>query len=331
VSASSRRAGIVSTSGGFPLAFIPMSDGPRHALRPADLSRAELNGVLELAAQVKADPGALAAEGSHQTLVAIFELPSTRTRLAFAAAAQRLGMTVTAVAAAETQLARGEALVATARTLSALSAAIVVRTASHELLEELASTTTVPVMNALSPRHHPCEALVSLFTLRERFGGLAGLRLSFVGVGNNVAHSLLEAGTAAGMEVRIACPPRQGPRDDIVAGARALATATGASISVLDPREAVSGADVVYTDVWSSMDEKSTIDTQALAAFRVDGQLMALAAGHAVFLHCLPARRGLEVTADGRDGPSSLVWQQVANQIPVTQALVHSVLSVGET
>jgi ornithine carbamoyltransferase len=332
VSVSSRRAGIVSTSGGFPLAFIPMSDGPRHVLRPADLSRAELNGVLELAAQVKADPGALAAEGSHQTLVAIFELPSTRTRLAFAAAAQRLGMTVTAVAAAETQLARGEALVATARTLSALSAAIVVRTASHELLEELASTTTVPVMNALSPRHHPCEALVSLFTLRERFGGLAGLRLSFVGVGNNVAHSLLEAGTAAGMEVRIACPPRQGPRDDIVAGARALATATGASISVLDdPREAVSGADVVYTDVWSSMDEKSTIDTQALAAFRVDGQLMALAAGHAVFLHCLPARRGLEVTADGRDGPSSLVWQQVANQIPVTQALVHSVLSVGET
>jgi ornithine carbamoyltransferase len=332
VSVSSRRAGIVSTSGGFPLAFIPMSDGPRHVLRPADLSRAELNGVLELAAQMKADPGALAAEGSHQTLVAIFELPSTRTRLAFAAAAQRLGMTVTAVAAAETQLARGEALVATARTLSALSAAIVVRTASHELLEELASTTTVPVMNALSPRHHPCEALVSLFTLRERFGGLAGLRLSFVGVGNNVAHSLLEAGTAAGMEVRIACPPRQGPRDDIVAGARALATATGASISVLDdPREAVSGADVVYTDVWSSMDEKSTIDTQALAAFRVDGQLMALAAGHAVFLHCLPARRGLEVTADGRDGPSSLVWQQVANQIPVTQALVHSVLSVGET
>ncbi len=268
-----------------------MSDGPRHVLRPADLSPAELEGVLELAAQAKADPRTLAAERSDQTLVAIIELPSTRTRLAFAAAAQRLGMTVTAVAAAETQLARGEALVDTARTLSALSAAIVVRTGSHELLEELACTATVPVINALSPRHHPCEALVSLFTLRERFGGLAGLRLSFV-----------------------------------------VANATGASISVLDdPREAVSGADVVYTDVWTSRDGESAVDTQALAAFRVDGQLMALAAGHAVFLHCLPARRGVEVTADVLDGPNSLVWQHVANQIPVTQALVHSVLSVGET
>lgn len=309
-----------------------MSNGPRHVLRPADLSPAELQGVLELAAQAKAEPGALAAERSHRTLVAIFELPSTRTRLAFAAAGQRLGMTVTAVAAAETQLARGEALVDTARTLSALSAAIVVRTGSHELLEELASTATVPVINALSPRHHPCEALVSLFTLREWFGGLAGLRLSFIGVGNNVAHSLLEAGAAAGMEVRIACPPRYGPNDDVVAGARALASATGASISVLDdPREAVSGADVVYTDVWTSMDEESAVDSRALAAFRVDGQLMALAAEHAVFLHCLPARRGLEVTADVLDGPRSLVWQHVANQIPVTQALVQSVLSVGET
>jgi ornithine carbamoyltransferase len=120
--------------------------------------------------------------------------------------------------------------------------------------------------------------------------------------------------------------------DDVVAGARALANATGASISVLDdPREAVSGADVVYTDVRTSMDGESAVDTRALAAFRVDGQLMALAAGHAVFLHCLPARRGVEVTADVLDGPNSLVWQHVANQIPVTQALVHSVLSVGET
>jgi ornithine carbamoyltransferase len=301
-------------------------------LRPADLAPTQLEGVLDLAARVKADPGALAAQRSHATLVAIFELPSTRTRLAFAAAAQRLGMTMTAVAAAETQLARGEALVDTARTLSALSTVIVIRARSHELLEELASTAAVPVINALSPRHHPCEALLSLFTLRERFGGLAGLRLSFVGVGNNVAHSLLEAGAAAGMDVRVACPPGHGPSDDIVAGARALATATGASISVLDdPRQAVSQADVVYTDVWSSMSEESAVDTRALAAFRVDGKLMALAAGHAVFLHCLPARRGLEVTAEVLDGPSSLVWQHVANQIPVTQALVHSVLSVGET
>jgi ornithine carbamoyltransferase len=173
-------------------------------------------------------------------------------------------MTVTAVAAAETQLARGEALVDTARTLSALTAAIVVRTGSHELLEELASTATVPTMSSPAP---------------------------------------------------VLLPTRPAPRSGFLD----------------DPREAVSGADVVYTDVWTSMDGESAVDTQALAAFRVDGQLMALAAGHAVFLHCLPARRGVEVTADVLDGPSSLVWQHVANQIPVTQALVHSVLSVGET
>jgi ornithine carbamoyltransferase len=309
-----------------------MSDRPRHLLRPADLSPAELRGVVELAAQLKADPGALAAERSRQTLVAIFELPSTRTRLAFAAAAQRLGMTMTTVAPAETQLGRGEALVDTARTLSALSAAIVVRTGSHELLEELASTAAVPVINALSRRHHPCEALVSLFTLRERFGELAGLKLSFVGVGNNVAHSLLEAGAAAGMDVRIACPPQLGPSGEVVAGAMALATVTGASIGVLDdPREAVCGADVVYTDAWSSMGEESGVHTQALAEFRVDRRLMALAAGHAVFLHCLPARRGLEVTADVLDGPRSLVWQHVTNQIPVTQALLQCLICVGET
>ena len=271
----------------------------------------------------------LAGRHSGEAVVAIFELPSTRTRLAFTIAAQRLGLAITALGAAETQLARGETAVDTARTLSALSAMIVLRTRSDELLGELASAATVPVVNALSPSHHPCEALVTLLTLRERFGGLSGLKLAFVGVGNNVAHSLLEAGAAAGLEVRLACPRGRGPSEDVVRHAGKIAATTGGSITVLaDAREAVAGVDVVYTDVWTSMADKAPVTARAdFGAFRVDRRLMRLAASDAVFLHCLPARRGLEVTAEVIDGPRSLVWPHVANQIPVTQALVHWLLS----
>jgi ornithine carbamoyltransferase len=304
---------------------------PRHLLRAADLTPAQLESVLDLAARLGADPKALSGAIQGEALVAVFELPSTRTRLAFEVAAQRLGMTMTALTTADMQLARGESLADTARTLSALTAAIVVRARSHELLEEMASESAVPVINALSPRHHPCEALVSLFTLRERFGSLAGLRLSFVGTGNNVSHSLLEAGAAAGMSVRIACPRQRRPNEEVVARASAVAAKTGASISVFDdPREAVAGADIVYTDVWTSMGDEplSEADRDELAGFQVDRRLLGLAQKHAVFLHCLPARRGLEVTAEVVDGPNSLVWQHVANQIPVTQALVYSLLAV---
>ena len=282
--------------------------------------------MLTLAAQLKVEPAKLDGAHTGGAIAAIFELPSTRTRLAFAAAARRLGLAVTALAAGEIQLARGETAGDTSRTLSALSNMIVVRTRSDELLGELGAAASVPVVNALSPIHHPCEALVSLLTLRERFDSLSGLKLAFVGVGNNVAHSLLEAGAAAGMEIRLACPPGHGPSEDVVAGARETAATTGASISLLeDAREAVAGVDVVYTDVWTSMgDEAAAPD---LGGFQVDDSLMRLAAEHAVFLHCLPARRGQEVTADVLDGPRSLVWQHVANQIPVTQALVHSLLA----
>jgi ornithine carbamoyltransferase len=217
------------------------------------------------------------------------------------------------------------------RALSALAAAVVIRAASHELLEELAGAASVPVINALSPRHHPVEALVSLFTLRERFGGLKGITLAFVGAGNNVSHSLLEAGATAGMTVRLACPQLYAPSSEVVSRAREIAAATGASIAVLsDAREAVADVDVVYTDVWASMGDAddAAARREAFSAVCVDAQLMSLAAPDAVFLHCLPARRGLEVTADVLDGPRSLVWQHVANHVPVTQALIYTL--VGE-
>jgi ornithine carbamoyltransferase len=302
---------------------------PRHLLRVANLAPAEVEGILTLAAQLKVEPAMLAGAYTGEAVVAIFELPSTRTRLAFAAAAQRLGLAMTPLGPGESQLVRGEAAVDTARTLSALSAIVVVRTNSDELLEDLAAAASVPVVNALTPRHHPCEAVVSLLTLRERFGGLSGLKLAFVGVGNNVAHSLLEAAAAAGMEIRLACPAGHGPSDDVVMSARKIAATTTGSISVLeDPREAVAGVDVVYTDVWTSMADEASVNTRPdFGGFQVDRRLMRLAANHVVFLHPLPARRGVEVTADVLDGPCSLVWRHVANQIPVIQALVHSLLA----
>jgi ornithine carbamoyltransferase len=302
----------------------------RHLLRAADLTPAELESVLHLATRLSADPDALADALRGEALVGVFELPSTRTRLAFAVAAQRLGMTMTPLTAADVQLASGESLVDTARTLSAMAAAIVVRARSHELLEEIASASDVPVVNALSQRHHPCEALVSLLTLRERFGGLSGLKLSFVGAGNNVSNSLLEAGAAAGMSVRIACPPQRRPSEEVVERAAAIAATTGATIDVLDdPREAVADADVVYTDVWTSMGDEPLSDASRheFVGFQVNRQLMAHARKTAVFLHCLPARRGLEVTAEVLDGPNSLVWQHVANQIPAIQALIYWLLA----
>jgi ornithine carbamoyltransferase len=304
-----------------------------HLLRAADLTARELAEALALAGTVKAAPATLTDALRGEALVLIFALPSTRTRVAFTVAAHRLGMAAIALGASELQLARGEELADTARALSAQASGVVVRASSHELLEELAAAATVPVINALSSRHHPCEALVSLFTLREHFGRLSGLRLAFVGAGNNVSHSLLEAAAAAGMNVRVACPQRYAPDEEVVARASQIAAATEGSVAVgHDAREAVAGVDVVYTDVWSSMgDDSETEERQrSFTEFRVDAALISLAAPQAVFLHCLPARRGLEVTADVIDGPQSLVWRNVANHVPVTQALVYSVLGKHE-
>jgi ornithine carbamoyltransferase len=215
----------------------------------------------------------------------------------------------------ELQLGRGETIEDTARTLSGYAAAIVVRTFAHETVEQLASAATVPVINALTDAHHPCQALADLLTLRERFGRLEGLRVAFVGAGNNVATSLIEAGSLAGVEVVVACPPGYEPG------------IPGQVVS--DPYEAVAGADAVYTDVWVSMGEEGERDRR-LATFepyRVDAKLMAAAGEDAVFMHCLPAHRGEEVTADVIDGPQSIVWQQAENRLPTEEALVLALVA----
>jgi ornithine carbamoyltransferase len=289
---------------------------PAHLLRLSDLDTRGIGLLLDLAAQMKERPHAFVEELRGETLVCFFEKPSTRTRLSFAAAAERLGMQPVVLGPADLQLGRGETLEDTARTFAGYAAAIVVRTFAQETIERMAAVSRVPVVNALTDDHHPCQALADLLTLRERFGRLQGVKLAFVGDFSNVAASLAEAASLTGLEVTVACPP--GFERD-VEGARV----------VHDPREAVAGVDAVYTDVWVSMGEEAERERRLteLAPFQVDEALMALTSPDAVFMHCLPAHRGEEVTAGVIDGPQSIVWLQAENRLPTEEALLLALVT----
>ena len=265
---------------------------------------------------MKARPHGFIEALRGDTLVCFFEKPSTRTRVSFAAAAERLGMLPLLLRPDELQLGRGETIEDTARTISGYAAAIAARTFAQETVDRLAAAATVPVINALTDEHHPCQALADLLTLQERFGQLAGLHVAYVGAGNNVATSLLEAGALMGIEIVVACPPGYEPG---IAGAHV----------VTDPLEAVAGADAVYTDVWVSMGEEAEHDARlsAFEPYRVDARLMAAARTNAIFMHCLPAHRGEEVTAEVIDGPQSAVWQQAENRLPTEEALLFALVT----
>ncbi|MBS1843806.1 MAG: ornithine carbamoyltransferase [Actinobacteria bacterium] len=301
-------------------------------LRIADLDRTGLDDLLNLAAALKDHPTAMLDERRGKTVGCYFNKPSTRTRVSFEAAANRLGMLPIMLRPDELQLGRGEPIADTARVLASFVEAIVVRTFAQADLEEMAAAAGVPVINALTDEHHPCQALADLLTLRERFGELEGLRLAYVGDGNNVAHSLLEAGALAGMQVAVASPPGYEPDAAIVAGAEAVAAENGGSVRVVtDPAAAVELADAVYTDVWVSMGEDAERDRRLrdLEPYRVDEALMAKASPRAVFMHCLPAHRGEEVTAAVIDGPTSVVFPQAANRLPTEGAVLATL--VGPT
>jgi ornithine carbamoyltransferase len=299
---------------------------PTDLLRIADLTPAQIERVLDLAARMKAHPHKWLKALRGESLACFFEKPSTRTRVSFAAAAYRLGMQPIMLRPDELQLGRGEPIADTARVLSSYASAIVIRTFAQHTLEQMAETATVPIINALSNEHHPCQALADLLTLREQFGHLAGLRLAFLGDGNNVAHSLIEAGALLGMDVLVAAPAGFQPHAEITAFAQAAGEASGGTITITtDPVAAVAGADVVYTDVWVSMGEEAEQARRLhdLAPYQVNAQLMEHAQPHAVFMHCLPAHRGQEVAADVIDGPASIVWQQAVNRMPTEQALIY--------
>jgi ornithine carbamoyltransferase len=287
----------------------------RHFLTGHELTRAELLGLIERAIELKADPlGSAALRG--RTVALMFERPSTRTRLSFEAGVAELGGHPMILRPGEMQLSRGESVADTARILSRHASAVGVRTGPDEILEELAAVGSIPVVNMLTDGHHPCQALADLMTLREHFGALDGLRLAYVGDGNNVARSLAILGATAGVEVAVAAP-----------GGYQLEPVAGAQLTD-DPHEAVAGADCVYTDVWVSMGDEATADARraALAPYRIDDALLAEAAPGAIALHCLPAHPGEEISAAVLYGERQRIWDQAENRRHAQKALLELLL-----
>jgi len=303
----------------------------RDVLDLAAYSPAQMAALLELAANVKAHrrSGEFRQALTGQTLAMIFAKPSTRTRVSFDVAMRELGGGAVTLNSAETQLGRGETPADTARVLSRFVDGIMARVFGHGELVELAEHASVPVINGLTDLHHPCQAVADLLTLREHFGGLRGLTLAYLGDGNNVLHSLLEAGALTGMHVRVATPPGHEPDAAVTARAQALARATGARLTIChDAQEAAAGADALYTDTWISMGQEAQAQEKlrAFAGFRVTEALMGVARSHAVFLHCLPAHRGEEVDATVIDGPQSVVFDQAENRLHAQKAILLTTL-----
>jgi ornithine carbamoyltransferase len=290
----------------------------RHFLTGEELSAQDLDALLDRALELK--EGRARGEGAGtlagRSAALVFESPSTRTRVSFEVAVAELGGTPLVLRGDELQLSRGESIADTGRVLSRYVHAIAIRSGSHEGVMELAEASSVPVINALTPQHHPCQALADLLTLRERFGELRGLRLAYVGDGNNVARSLAVLGGTAGIEVVLASP--DGYR--LEAGL--------AADDADDPRAAAAGADAVYTDVWVSMGDEAEAERRrrALAPYRVDSELLEAASERAVVLHCLPAHPGEEISEDVLYGPRSAVWDQAENRLHVQKALLEMLL-----
>ena len=303
----------------------------RHFITGRELSAGELSALLDRALELKAAPFSSDAL-ARRSVALIFQKPSTRTRVSFEVGVVELGGHPVVLRTDELQLSRGESVRDTALVLSRHVAAIGIRTGPDELVRELAEYATVPVINMLTARHHPCQPLADLLTMREAFGGLEGLTLAYVGDGNNVARSLAIVAGLAGVTVRIASPP--GFEIEPVAGARLMT----------DPLEAVTGADVVYTDVWVSMGdaESSGADSgsaklpgagtglderhAALAAYRIDDALLDRAAPHAIALHCLPAHAGEEITAEVLYGDRQRIWDEAENRRHAQKALLELLL-----
>ncbi len=290
----------------------------RHFLTGTELTRDELSALLERAIALKAAPrSSRALEGRSVAL--IFEKPSTRTRLSFEVGIVELGGHPVLLRPGEMQLSRGESVKDTARILSAHVDAVGVRTGPDALLEELAAEGAIPVFNMLTAGHHPCQALADLMTMRERFGDLAGLKLAYVGDGNNVARSLALVGALAGVDVAIASP------------AGYELEPVGAAHLTQDPAEAVAGAHVVYTDVWVSMGDEDTADARraALAPYRIDDALLDRAAPGALALHCLPAHPGEEISSEVLYGSRQAIWDQAENRRHAQKALLELLLGSG--
>lgn len=297
----------------------------KHLLTGAELDGAAVKDLLELSRQMKIHRGAWSGALAGKTLAMIFAKPSTRTRVSFEVGMKELGGYTVVLNARDMQLGRGETIEDTGAVLSRYVAGVAVRTFAHAELEALAAASTVPVINMLTDSFHPCQALADLLTLAERFGSLEGVEVAYVGDGNNVLHSLLLLGTTVGVRFRVATPPGFEPDPAVVQAARRNGSEVVLTHSA---EEAVAGAHAVYTDVWTSMgweDERET-RLKVFQPYQVTPQLMAAARPDAVFMHCLPAHRGEEVTAEVIDGPQSVVWDQAENRLHAQKALLLTLL-----
>jgi ornithine carbamoyltransferase len=308
----------------------------RDLLSVADLSAVEVGRIFDRAVGLKAEDHARRTTGASvatplagRTLAMLFQKPSLRTRVTFEAGMNQLGGHAIYLTEDVVMGAR-ESVRDVARNLERFVDAIVARTGPHEVVVELAAQASVPVINGLTLREHPCQALADLFTMRERYGDLRGRVLAFVGDGNNVYHSLALLGAMLGMEVRLAHPPDYGPNGRIVETARELAATTGGRLQFgYDPAAMVQGADVIYTDAWTSMGLEAQAEARrdAFARYRVDDALLDAAGPDAVVMHCLPAHRGEEISSAVMDGPRSIIWEQSENRLHVQKALLVELLA----
>ena len=299
----------------------------RDLLSSADLNGEQTQALLQLASELKAGSSQIDLAG--KTLGLIFSKASTRTRVSFSVAMARLGGQTIDLNPQVSQVGRGEPVADTARVLSRYVDALAIRTFAQGELEEYAHWATIPVINALTDLEHPCQALADYLTLQEAFGAVEGLTLSYVGDGNNVAHSLMLCGALLGVNVRIGCPVGFEPDSDVLEQSRALAAASGATVAVLhEPVAAVRGAHALYTDVWASMgqEEERAERQRAFAGWCLNEELVAEADPSAIVLHCLPAYRGLEISAGAMEGSSSRIFDQAENRLHAQQALLAALL-----
>jgi len=298
-----------------------------------DFTPEELVSTLELATALKTRPWDYRETLAGKQIVLFFEKPSLRTRLTFEAGINSLGGASFFVDQTQSRLGARESLADVAHNLERWVDGIVLRTFAHETVTTMAEHASIPVINALSEMEHPCQAMADMLTLQERFGDLHSVRLAYVGDGNNVAHSLMLAAASLGATISVATPHGYEPNAGITGTARALASISGGAVEVLhDPRAAVAGADAVYTDVWASMGQEAEAKDRSkiFAPYQVNQNLLSHAAEHAVFMHCLPAHRGDEVTAEVIDSPRSVVFEQAENRLHIQKAILVLLLEGGE-
>jgi ornithine carbamoyltransferase len=309
----------------------------KHLLKLSDLSRDEIDRLIAEAIRMKRERasgivGARPLDG--KTLGLLFHKSSTRTRVSFEVGAYQLGASAIYLDASATQIGRGETVADTARVLSRYLDGLAVRCYAHEDLEELAAHADIPVINALTDRYHPCQLLADLMTIKERFGSLDGIKAAYIGDGNNMAHSWMLAAAITGIDLTVAAPMGYRPEAGVIEETARLAQASGAVIDIVDdPKAAAEGAHVLYTDVWVSMgqDAEAAERLRAFQGYQIDQRLVDMAHADAIVMHCLPAHRGQEISAEVMDGPRSVVWDEAENRLHAQKAVLQSLMapSVG--